>query len=82
MTEAIEGERTLRILVPALKGGRKLINSHGAAAPSGVQSIPPSRPSHKGTEYHGKNFPSYQGWVENMFHQLISGMAQTSVLSK
>lgn len=55
VAETIEGESTPSILVPAQKSDAP------PTAPSGVHSIPPGRPSHKGAAYHGKTFPSHQG---------------------
>lgn len=41
---------------------------HRAIALSSVASTPLGRASHEGIACHGKNFPSYQGGIENMFH--------------
>lgn len=54
-------ESTLKILVPALKRGRNLLSPQKTTTPGSVHSTPAGRASHKGTAYHDKNFPSYQG---------------------
>lgn len=60
VAETTEGERTLRDLVPALKGVRNMIHPHRTAAPSSVFSDSKGRASHKGTAYYEKMFLSYQ----------------------
>lgn len=53
-------------------------NPHTSAPPSSVHNAFPVRAPPKGTAYYIKNFLSFQGWVENLFHQPISAMAQKS----
>lgn len=61
VADTTEGESDLGILVPVPEGNRKLIYNHRLVAPSNIHSTPPGRATHKGTTFHGENFPSYQG---------------------
>lgn len=43
-------------------------NPHTSTATSSVHNAFPVRASPKGTAYYIKNFLSFQGWVESLFH--------------
>lgn len=57
MTETTEGGKCLRILAPALEGGRSPIYTPRPVAPSSVPGAPPGR-----TRYAGVS--TVAGWVE------------------
>ena len=65
MAKTTKRDSTSKILVPVLEEGR---NPHRVTASSSVHSASPGRASQEQMAYYGKNFPSYQGWFDNMFH--------------
>lgn len=70
----------LKILVPALEGGRKPLYSLRTAGPASVHGAPPGKAFHRGTAHCGQNVPDYQrvSWE----HVPCSAMAQTPTVPK
>lgn len=75
------GEAPLGVL-PGPGRDRNMMHPHRAAALSCAHRALPHRATHEETAERGKNFPSYTGRVENMFHQPTSAKAQTPALTK